>query len=153
MAVRKNWGPRKSVPKATTLPPQLEEELKDVRAVAPPPPSDNPIYEYLKRVYQLWHKLERSAEWQKAVQKYHIAHRLRIEKHYIRFIIQTTAGDHVTYNMKNKYKFIMDLAFEEGIKPVDVITFIKKHGGINKCVELWKSKYGRRRKKGRKKKP
>ena len=39
-----------------------------------------------------------------AVDKYHKAHRLRIEKNYVRFIIQQTTGDHVTYQRTNNYK-------------------------------------------------
>lgn len=104
------WGKR-----PVTLPTQLEEQLKKVREVAPPPPPrEDPVYKYLSRVYQLWHKLESSPSWKEAVQKYHAAHRLRIEKRYIRFIIEQTAGDHVTDRTKHKYKIILDLAFEEG---------------------------------------
>ena len=153
MTVRKNWGQRKRVPSAVTLPADLEAELEKVRALAPPPPSDDPIYKHLRRVYRLWHKLENSPKWKKAVQKYHKAHGLRIEKHYIRFIIQQTAGDHVKDGMKHKYKATLDLASEEGVKPTDVIAFIKKQGGLNKCVDLWKKKYGSPRKKRRKKNP
>ena len=114
MTVRKNWGQRKSVPSAVTLPADLEAELDKVRKAAPPPPSDDPIYKYLRRVYRLWHKLENSPSWKKAVQKYHKAHRLRIEKNYIRFIIQRTSGDHVKDGMKHKYKVTLDLASREG---------------------------------------
>jgi hypothetical protein len=56
--------------------------------------------------------------------------------------------------MKNKYRVTLDLASEEGVKPVDVIAFIKKHGGLNGCIELFKKKYGgKSRKKPRKKSP
>ena len=151
MSVRSNWGQRKRVP--VTLPADLEAELKKVRALAPPPPSDDPIYKHLRRVYRLWHKLERSPRWKKAVQKYHKAHRLRIKKHYIRFIIQRTSGDYVKDGMKHKYKVTLDLASNERVKPTDVIAFIKQQGGINKCVDLWKKKYGSPRKKRKKKNP
>ena len=50
MTVRKNWGQRKRVP--VTLPADLEAELDKVREAAPPPPSDDPIYKYLSRVYR-----------------------------------------------------------------------------------------------------
>ena len=141
------------MPSAGTLPADLEAELDKMRALAPPPPSDDPIYKHLRRVYRLWHKVESSPKWKTAIQKYHKASGLRIEKHYIRFIIQRTAGDHVKDNMKHKYKVILDLAFEEGIKPEDVVDFFKKQGGINKCVDLWKDKYGSPRKTRRKKNP
>ena len=153
MTVRKNWGQRKSVPSAVTLPADLEAELEKVRKLAPPPPSDDPIYKYLRRVYRLWHKLESSPSWKKAVQKYHKAHRLRIEKNYIRFIIQRTSGDHVKDGMKHKYKVTLRPGFQRGVKPLDVIAFIKKRGGLNKCRDLWKNKYGSPRKKRRKKNP
>jgi hypothetical protein len=137
-----------------TLPADLEAELAKVREVAPPPPSDDPIYKYLKGVYRLRYKLECSPEWKKIVQKYHNARRLRIEKNYTRFIIERTAGDHLTDNMKHKYKVAIDLAFKERIEPAGVIAFIKKQGGLNKCVELWNKKYGSPRKKSlRRKKP
>ena len=153
MTVRKNWGQRKSVPSAVTLPADLEAELDKVRKAAPPPPSDDPIYTYLRRVYRLRQKLESSPKWKKAIQEYHTANRLRIEKNYIRFIIQRTSGDHVKDGMKNKYKVTLDLASKEGVKPLDVIAFIKKRGGLNKCRDLWKNKYGSPRKKRRKKNP
>src|SRR5271169_6688269 len=101
MTVRKNWGQRKSVPSAVTLPADLEAELDKVRKAAPPPPSDDPIYKHLRRVYRLWHELESSPSWKKAIREYHKAHGLRIEKNYIRFIIQRTSGDHVKYGMKH----------------------------------------------------
>jgi hypothetical protein len=91
------------VPRAVTLPADLEAELDKVRKAAPPPPSDDPIYTYLRRVYRLRQKLESSPKWKKAIQEYHTANRLRIEKNYIRFIIQRTSGDHVKDGMKNKY--------------------------------------------------
>ena len=69
MTVRKNWGQRKSVPSAVTLPADLEAELDKVRKAAPPPPSDDPIYTYLRRVYRLRQKLlESSPKWKKAIQ-------------------------------------------------------------------------------------
>ena len=150
MTVRKNWGQRKRVP--VTLPADLEAELKKVREVAPPPPTEEPIYKYLKRVYELRQKLEDSDEWKDAVDKYHKAHRLRIEKNYVRFIIQQTTGDHVTYQRTNNYKFTLQVALREGIKPADVADFFKKQGSIKKCVALWKSKYGSPRKKTEKEK-
>ena len=59
--VRSDWGDlikarqRRPRVKATAvvLPTQLEEELKKVRALSPPPPSDDPIYDYLTGVYRL----------------------------------------------------------------------------------------------------
>jgi hypothetical protein len=55
-----------------------------------------------------------------------------------------TAGDHVTSKMKYKYVTTLEYAFRKGIEPRDLIAFIKNHGGLNKCVELWSKKYGRR---------
>ena len=74
MTVRKNWGQRKRVPSTVTLPADLEAELDKVRKAAPPPPSDDPIYKYLKRVYTLQREIASSSEWRQAIQKYHAAH-------------------------------------------------------------------------------
>ena len=137
-----------------TLPADLEAELDKVRALAPPPPPpEDMIHKYWNTIYQLRQKLESSPEWKNAVEKHHEAHRLRIETNYIRFIIEQTAGDHVADKMKNKYKVTLQLALREGIKPRDVIAFIKRNRGLNGCVELWKQKYGRPRKQTRKKNP
>ncbi len=145
MTIRSNWGQSKSSAQPrrnAALPADLKAELDKIREVAPPPPTVDPLYKYLRRVYRLRQKLETSHEWQDAVVRYHNVHRLRLKENYVRFIIQQTAGDHVTDKMKNKYKIALQLALEEAIKPVDVIAFIKKHGGLNGCIELWKEKYG-----------
>jgi len=137
-----------------TLPADLEAELDKVREIAPPPPPpEDMIYKYWNAIYRLRQKLESSPEWKNAVEKYHKAHRMRIETNYIRFIIEQTAADHVIDNMKNKYKVTLQLALREGIKPMNVIAFIKRNGRLNGCVELWKQKYGRPRRKSRKKSP
>jgi hypothetical protein len=69
MAVRKNWGQRKRVP--VTLPADLEAELDKVRAAAPPPPTVDPIYKYLRGVYRLRRKVASSPELQKAIKAQH----------------------------------------------------------------------------------
>ena len=59
--IRRNWGDsikakarqRRAKAKAVVLPADLEAELKKVRALAPPPPCDDPIYDYLTSVYRL----------------------------------------------------------------------------------------------------
>jgi hypothetical protein len=144
MPVRKNWGQRK-------LPADLEAELDKVRAAAPPPPTEDPIYKYLARVYELWDALEGATEWKEAVKRYHKTHRLRIKKDYIRFIIEQTAGNHVTDQRKHKYTVTLQYALQKGLKPAGVVAFIKKNGGINECVELWQKKYGNSRKTRKKK--
>jgi len=86
--IRRNWGDlikakarqRRVKAKAAVLPTELEEELKKVRALAPPPPSDDLTYKYLRGVYRLWHKVETSPDWMEALKAYHKGHRLRIKK-------------------------------------------------------------------------
>ena len=154
MTVRKNWGQRKRVPSAVTLPADLEAELEKVRALAPPPPSDDPIYEYLTSVYRLRCKVASSTELQNALKAYHKAHSPKTLQQYAAVIIQMTAGDHVTSNMKYKYVIALDYAFANKVKPKGLKAFIKQQGGFNKCVALWRKKYGGKpRKKPRKKQP
>jgi hypothetical protein len=130
------WGKR-----PVTLPTQLEEEVKKVRTVAPPPPPADLIYKYLRRVYELQGKIASSSEWQKAIQKYHAAHAPRTLKNYTGIIIKLTA-DHITSNMKYKYVTALEYAFANNVKPDNLKAFIKQHGGLNRCVELWNKKYG-----------
>jgi hypothetical protein len=136
--------------KSVVLPTRLEEELKKVRAAAPPP-SDDPIYKYLRRVYRLRQKLENSPEWQQAIQKYHAVQAPRTVKSYPGIIIKLTAGDHITSKMKYKYITALEYAFRKNVQPEDLKAFIKDQGGLNKCVELWNKKYGRSQPKPRKK--
>ena len=114
-----------------------EDELTKVRALAPPQPSDDPIYDYLTGVYRLRCKVASSAELQNALQAYHKAHSPRTLQQYAGVIIQMTAGDHVTSNMKYKYVAALEYAFANSVKPKNLKAFIKRQGGLNKCVELW----------------
>ena len=79
--IRSDWGDlikakarqRRVKAKAVALPTELEDELTKVRALAPPPPSDDPIYKYLTSVYRLRCKVASSAELQSALKAYHKA--------------------------------------------------------------------------------
>ncbi len=124
-----------------TLPAELEAELTKVREAAPPP-SDDLIYKYLRRVYGLRRELTDKPEWEDALRDFRQAHHSRISTRYIRFIIELTANDHVTSKMKHKYFAVLQYAFEKGIKPKNLESFIKEQGGINECVELWSKTYG-----------
>ncbi len=135
-----------------TLPADLEEALKKVRAVAPPPPSDDPIYMYLRRVYRLQREIASSSGWQKAIQKYHAAHAPHTSKSYPGVIFKLTAGNHITSNMKYKYATALEYVLANNVEPENLRTFIKEQGGLNKCVDLWKIKHGSPQKKPRKKK-
>ena len=160
--IRRDWGDlikakarqRRVKAKAAVLPTQLADELTKVRALTPPPPTDDPIYDYLTGVYRLRCKVASSAELQNALKAYHKAHSPRTLQQYAGVIIQMTAGDHVTSKMKYKYVIALDYAFANNVKPENLKTFIKHQGGLNKCVKLRKKKHvGRSRQKPRKKSP
>jgi hypothetical protein len=160
--IRSDWGDlikaratqRRVKAKAVALPTQLADELSKVRALAPPPPSDDPIYEYLTSVYRLRCKVASSAELQNALKAYHKAYSPKTLQQYAGVIIQMTAGDHVTSNMKYKYVIALDYAFANHVQPKNLKTFLRTQGGFNNCVELWKKKhFGKPLRKARKKKP
>ncbi len=126
-----------------TLPADLEAELEKVRKAAPPPPSsDDPIYNYLQRVYRLRRKLATSPELQQAIIDVDAALRLTKSIIYTRVIIELTAP-HVSTKMKYKYVTVLQYALKEGVKANDFVEFVKKRGGLNKCVDRWSQKYGR----------
>jgi hypothetical protein len=140
--------------KAVALPTELEDELTKIRALAPPPPSQDPLYDYLTGVYRLRCKVPSSVELQNALKAYHKAHSPKPLQQYAAAIIQMTAGDHVTSNMKYKYVNALDYAFANHVQPKNLRTFLRKRGGFNNCVEPWKKKHGGKpRGKARKKKP
>jgi len=137
-----------------TLPADLETELDQVREIAPPPPSDDPIYKYLRRVYRLQKEIASSSGWQRAIQKYHAAHAPHTLKNYPSVIIKLTAGNRITSNMKYKYVTALEYAFANKVEPDNLKAFIKQQGGLNKCVELWNQKHGgKAQRKPRKKNP
>jgi len=155
MSVRSNWGRGKSSAgsrRSVTLPADLEAELDKVRKAAPPPPSDDPIYKYLSRVYRLQRKIASSSDWQKVIQRYRGAHASRTSKKYPSVVIKLTAGDHITSNMKYKYVTALEYAFAKNVESKNLKDFIKQRGGLNKCVELWNKKHGGRPQKKRRKK-
>jgi hypothetical protein len=148
MTVRNNW---KKHP--LRLPTQLEAELAKLREVAPPPPPpEDPLYKYLRLVYRLRRKVASSAELQNAIKSFHAAHFPRTLQQYAAFIIQMTAGDHVRSKKRYKYVTALEYAFSNNVKSEDLTAFIKKQGGLNKCVELWNKSHGSRSQKKRQKK-
>ena len=131
-----------STKKTTKVPTDLEAELTKVRKAAPPPPTEDPIYKYLTRVYRLRCKLTDNPEWEDNLRYFRQAHHPRISTRYIRLIIELTANDDVTSKMKHKYFAVLQYAFKKGIKPKNLESFIKEQGGLNKCVDLWSKTYG-----------
>ena len=112
------------------------------KAAPPPPPKEEPIYIYLQRVYRLRRIVEKSPDLQEAIKAKHAAHHPRTSTNYIGAIIHLTRPDHINSKKKHKYVNALGYAFRERIKAKDVIEFIHKHGGLAKCAELWKKKYG-----------
>ena len=158
--IRRDWGDlikakarqRRVKAKAAMLPTQLADELTKVRALTPPPPTDDPIYDYLTGVYRLRCKVASSAELQNALKGYHKAHGPKTLQQYAGVIIMLTAGDHITSNMKSKYVAALEYAFANNVKTKNLKAFIRRQGGLNKCVELWsKKRGGKPRQKPRKK--
>jgi hypothetical protein len=152
--IRSDWGDlikarqrqQRAKGKAMSLPTSLKAELENVRELAPPPPSE--IYDYLTGVYRLRCKVASSAALQNALKAYHKAHSPKTLQEYAGVIIQLTAGDHITSNMKYKYVAALEYAFADNVNPQNLKAFIQQ------CVELWKKKRGgKRQKKPRKKKP
>ena len=125
-----------------TLPAKLKAELTKVREAAPPPPTEDPIYKYLTRVYRLRCKVEKSPDLQEAIKAKHAAHHPRTSKNYAGVIIQLTGPD-ITSKNKHKYVTALEYAFRDGIKVEALVEFIHEHGGLNEVAELWKKKYGR----------
>jgi hypothetical protein len=144
MMIRSDWDDlikarakeRRLKAKAVALPTELENELTKVRALAPPPPSDDPIYDYLTSVYRLRCKVASSAELKSALKAHHKAHTPRALEQYAGVIIQMTAGDQISSNMKSKYVAVVEYAFANNVKPQKLKAFVKREGGFNKCVEL-----------------
>lgn len=129
--------------RAVTAHPELEAELANVRAAAPPP-SDDPIYRYLRRVYRLRCKVGNSTELQRAIQSERAANFPRAATNYAGMIIQLTAP---TISAKKKYKYakVITYTLNKGIEPKHFVAFVKKQGGINKCGDLWRQKYGKKK--------
>jgi hypothetical protein len=127
-----------------SVPAELEAELAKVRKAAPPPPSENePIYKYLKRVYVLCRNLAKKTELHDTLRDFAKNNYPKLSTDDIRLIVELTAPEHFTAKTKYKYISVLKLAFEEDVHSKDLIKDIKKHGGLNACVDLYIKYYGR----------
>jgi hypothetical protein len=136
LARRKGNKRRLGHAKPVRPPGELETALAKVRAAAPPPPEDDPIYKYLQSVYRLRWQVEHSPDLQAAIKSEHEVRFPKTKTSYTGVIISLTAP-HVTSKMKHKYVTTIGYALRQGVKPGNFIDFVKEHGGINKCCELW----------------
>jgi hypothetical protein len=125
-----------------TLSAELETELARLRSSAPPPQIEDPIYKYLKRAYRLRVKADSSPDLQKAIKRAHARHCSRTLKQYGGVIVELTVGDDVTRNMKNKYVTTIEYFSGKKLRS-NFIDFVKEQGGLNRCTDAWRRKYGR----------
>lgn len=117
--------------------PAISESLERVRAKAPPPPGPDPVPNYLSCVYReamSW--LSGSTMLQACAQNYYEKHfHQRVQKNYFRFLIELSAGSHVSLQEKSKYVKVLKFARASGIKPQEFKKFLRKHGGIKACIK------------------
>jgi hypothetical protein len=123
---------------------KIEAELAEVRAAAPAPRIEDPIYRYLQSIYRLRCKVETSPELQAAIKSEHEGRFPKTKRYYAGVIIELTAP-HVTSKMKHKYVSTIEYAFRQGVETENFVDFVKEQGGINKCCELWLASNGGQR--------
>jgi hypothetical protein len=133
-----------NITKMKLLPADLTRKLqKAMSAAPPPPPVEDPIYRYLRRVYFVCRQLESRPEWKTTLSEFGDAHHRWLARKFTRLIIEITSGTHVTAKMKHKYTTVLRYALANDVKTENLVSFIKKAGGINACVQLAAGKTSR----------
>jgi hypothetical protein len=120
------------------LPQSIREGVERARAKAPPPGPD-PVPRYLACVYREVSAWRESNEWasvQTEIQNYYIENfHPKIVKDYFRFIIELTAGKHVSPQEKSKYVEVLNYAQRLAVPRNKFIKFLKDNGGIKGCIK------------------
>ena len=115
---------------------KLQSDLEKLKAAAPLPPEEA-IYGYLEKLHRLRRKHKPNA----------IKKALRVKKPKIgakrkptlvHHIIDATMRKHVSPGMRWKYEQVLLFAREQKVRPKDLKAFIRKHGGINGCVDKYR---------------
>jgi hypothetical protein len=120
------------------LPDSIREGVERARAKAPPPTPD-PVPTYLGCVYRQVALWKRSNQWndiQKDIQNYYDEHfHKKIKLYYFRFLIELSAGPHVSLQEKSKYVNVLNFALSRKVSPKDFETFLESNGGIKGCIK------------------
>jgi hypothetical protein len=125
--------------KKPALPESIRDSVERARAKAPPPPAADPVWTYLACVYRqvaLWKK---SAQWndiQEDIHDYYRKHfHKKIKTRFFRFLIELSAGPHVSLQEKSKYVKVLHFALSRKVAPKHFETFLKDNGGIKGCIK------------------
>jgi hypothetical protein len=127
-------GAKPMVRETTTYPavPQsIRESVERARAKSPPPPGPDPVPIYLACVYRevmSWH--QGPPKLRDSIHKYYKKHfHKRVRKNSFRFLIELSAGAHVSPQEKSKYVTVLNYARNSEVKPLEFQKFLRKQGG------------------------
>jgi hypothetical protein len=131
------------VRKTTTYPAvplSIRESVERAPAKAPPPPGPDPVPIYLACVYrEVMSWLEGPGMLKANIKKYYEKHfHKRVQKNYFRFLIELSAGAHVSPQEISKYLTVLNYARDSEVKPTEFQKFVRKQGGIKGCIEASK---------------
>lgn len=123
------------------VPSAISESVERARAKAPPPPGPDPVPTYLSCVYrEVMSWSQEPDRLRSRVKKYYERHfHKRVRKGLFRFLIELSAGSHVTPQEKSKYLAVLNYARASEVKPQEFKKFLKSHGGIKGCIKASKA--------------
>jgi hypothetical protein len=133
--------------KVPTLPAFIAKSVKRARAKAPPPPELDPVTVYLAAVYREVARWEQSASWaqmkDKIIAYYEANFDPRVKTGNFRFLIELSAGPHISLQEKSKYVMALEHARHRKVQADDFADFLQREGGIKACIKA--SRKGRSR--------
>jgi hypothetical protein len=123
--------------KDAAVPAPFRGSVERARAKAPPPPGPDPVPIYLACVYrEVMSWLEGPDMLKASIQKFYEKHfHQRVRKDYFRFLIELSAGPHVSPQEKSKYVTVLRYARDSEVQPLEFRKFLRKHGGIKGCIK------------------